>query len=418
MRNQVGNWVSGSDFFDRVSELERMQSLLDDEENLLLVAPRRVGKTSLLREIIRRLDQRGRDYGLFVDVQGCSTPEEVIVELAAGTREHRKLWSRTKEVFARYFEKAADRIDTLGIDRIRIEMREGVSGDWQSKGDRLLAELAAVDLPVVLCLDELPIMISRMLRSDGGGATGEGRQRADHFLSWLRLSVGRYRGRIRFVICGSIGLEPVLRAVGLSHTITELRPFHLEPWDQDTAGRFLAALAGSYRLALGPDARSRMLERLGLCIPHHVQMFFGLLHDDLCRRSVDAVTIGDVDRVYDRHMLGSRGHAELADYEERLLRVIGTDLIPLAVDLLSEAAITGRLTEEAAVALARDHAVDGADPLESLRTVIGVLEHDGYLQQFGDGSRMFCSNLVRDWWKQRFTLGFVRAAERSRGSRQ
>lgn len=414
-KNQVGNWVSGNDFFDRKSELKRLQSLLDEGESLLLVAPRRVGKTSLLRETIRKLDERGKDYGLFIDIQNCSTPEEVIVELAAGTKQYRKLWSRTREVFASHLEKVTEKVDSLGIDRIRIGIKSGVSGDWQNKGDRLLAELAGAELPVVLCFDELPVMISRLLRDERNALSDEGRKRADQFLSWLRLSVGRHKGRIRFVICGSIGLEPVLRSVGLSHTITELRSFHLEPWDRETADRCLSALAESYELDLGQDARTQMLNRLGLCIPHHVQMFFGLVQDDLCHRKTQTVSVEDIDRVYDQHMLGSRGHAELADYEERLMRVIGKDFIPLAVDLLTEAAVNGMLTSESAVALAKDDSNKEKDPLMSLRTVLGVLEHDGYLRENDDGGRVYCSNLVRDWWKRRFAMGFIPAAKRHKG---
>jgi predicted AAA+ superfamily ATPase len=43
--------------------------LLDAKESILLVAPRRVGKTSLMREMLQRLDSRCEDFGLFVDVQ-------------------------------------------------------------------------------------------------------------------------------------------------------------------------------------------------------------------------------------------------------------------------------------------------------------------------------------------------------------
>ena len=35
--------------------------------NILLTAPRRTGKTSLMREAARRLEQRGRDLAIYVD---------------------------------------------------------------------------------------------------------------------------------------------------------------------------------------------------------------------------------------------------------------------------------------------------------------------------------------------------------------
>jgi len=77
--NKYGPWVSGEQFFDREAELERLIRLLDEGNGILIVAPRRVGKTSLVREAFRRMEERGRDDLLFVDVQDCSSPQDVIL---------------------------------------------------------------------------------------------------------------------------------------------------------------------------------------------------------------------------------------------------------------------------------------------------------------------------------------------------
>ena len=43
-----------------------------------------------------------------------------------------------------------------------------------------------------------------------------------------------------------------------------------------------------------------------------------------------------------------------------------------------------------------------------MREVLDVLEHDGYLvrHEIIDGWR-FSSNLIRDWWKKRFSQSYV-----------
>ncbi len=70
-------------------------------------------------------------------------------------------------------------------------------------------------------------------------------------------------------------------------------------------------------------------------------MFFGYLYQDLYKDGRRDPNIEDVGRVYRKSMLSTRGHAELADYEERLMRVLDREKISLALDLLSEAAING-----------------------------------------------------------------------------
>ena len=47
-------------------------------------------------------------------------------------------------------------------------------------------------------------------------------------------------------------------------------------------------------------------------------------------------------------MLSSKGHAELSTFEERLKLMVGEEILPFAIDLLTEAAVVGHLSAEAA----------------------------------------------------------------------
>ena len=50
-----GNWVDGHRFFDREVEVEALSERIRDGAHTLLTAQRRMGKTSLVRETLRRL---------------------------------------------------------------------------------------------------------------------------------------------------------------------------------------------------------------------------------------------------------------------------------------------------------------------------------------------------------------------------
>jgi len=60
LTNPLGRIAIGDDFFDHEKEQKQIWSLLRQGNNLLLVAPRRVGKSSLLK----RLKERANDNGL------------------------------------------------------------------------------------------------------------------------------------------------------------------------------------------------------------------------------------------------------------------------------------------------------------------------------------------------------------------
>jgi hypothetical protein len=114
-----------------------------------------------------------------------------------------------------------------------------------------------------------------------------------------------------------------------------------------------------------------------------------------------------VTEVYQHSMLSVHGHAELSHLEERLKMVLGPELHPLALALLTEAAVTGKLTTEAATALARrELELENPDASE-IRKLLEILEHDGYLRREGTHGYRFVSKLLEDWWRARFSFGYT-----------
>ncbi len=409
MKGAVGNWVMGEEFWGREHELTELRELLDGGAHVLLVAPRRVGKTSLMRELGRRLESTHRC--LFVDLEGAQSPADAIAELGLATRSHLSLWKRTQEVF----RGLLDNVESVGAYEVSIKLREGTATGWQTRGQRLLDSLSQHDEPIIVFMDELPILINRMLKGDDYQITPERRREADMFLSFLRAETSKRKGQVRFVAAGSIGLEPVLRQAGLSATINTFTAYELHPWDRPTALGFLRAISEAKKLVLGADVPERMIDRLGSAVPHHVQLFFDLTLQDARRRRSGEVTAVDVERVFAERMLSTRGHAELSHLEERLRMVLGPRRLPLALDLLTDAAVTDKLTPERSLELATEAVgsgdAEGERPGDLLRELLGIFEHDGYLER-KDGGYVFVSSLVRDWWKARF--GFFGKGGRAR----
>ena len=72
MRNVVGNWVEGPDFFDRVQELAAIQAEAM-RHDLLVLAPRRVGKTSLLHRVATEVERTEGMHAVYADVQARGT---------------------------------------------------------------------------------------------------------------------------------------------------------------------------------------------------------------------------------------------------------------------------------------------------------------------------------------------------------
>lgn len=158
LRKAGANWVEGSRFFNRDIELAALVERVRDGTHTLVTAQRRMGKTSLVRELLRRLEQTGKCQTVFVDVEGAATASDVIAEIGAGSMSVQGAWHRIRTGFSNLLRGVGDQVDELSVAEVRVKLRAGIdAGNWQRRGDEIFAALAGHDQPVVLAIDELPI---------------------------------------------------------------------------------------------------------------------------------------------------------------------------------------------------------------------------------------------------------------------
>ena len=310
LRKAGANWVDGDRFFDREAEIEALTERVHDGAHTLLTAQRRMGKTSLVRELLRRLDAEGDYETLFVDLEAANDAADAVAEIAVQARPIRSAWARISSNFANRMRDIRHHVDELALSELTVKLRAGMdAGNWQHSGDQVFEALARNDRPVVLAIDELPILVNRMVKGHDYQITPERRQVADAFLSWLRRNGQEHRRRVCIIVSGSIGLEPILKQAGLSAQANILSPFELHPWSHEVSVSCLGALATTYGLDLSESVRHEMCRRLRCCVPHHVQQFFDSLHEHLRRAGRISATMDDVAAVYERDLLSVRGRS-------------------------------------------------------------------------------------------------------------
>ncbi|NVM21866.1 MAG: ATP-binding protein [Desulfobacterales bacterium] len=97
LERAVGNFVTGDKFWNRDREVETFAEYLNEGAHILMAAPRRTGKTSLMRELALRV--QGRYYCLHVDLQKSESSADAVAELGKATHPHKKIWAKTTEIF-------------------------------------------------------------------------------------------------------------------------------------------------------------------------------------------------------------------------------------------------------------------------------------------------------------------------------
>ncbi len=398
MRSATGRWVSGEDFFDRERELEVLKTRVREQNHVLLTGQRRMGKTSILRELGSRLESEGWIF-LFADVEGATCPEDAISEIARAVHPVRSIASRFAGTMQRVLNENVEQISALDF---KVKIRAGLdAGSWRRHGEQLLRDCAIQEKPVLLVIDELPIFLKRMLNRDGN------KRRVDEFLSWLRGVLQALDGEsFVLIVSGSIGLGPLVRRLGIPDRINHLFTLRLEPWNREESIACFERLARSHGLPIVAGVAEAVYEALGIGIPHHVQSFFARLRDFSTMHGGKRVMVDDVAHVYRTALLGPWGQPDLVHYETRLKEVLDDDSYALAMQVLAEASTQGGFTDGARRRLEPMYSAITDDPSGRIADTLEVLIHDGYLESSSEGYR-FPSRLLRDWWLARFRGHYV-----------
>ena len=138
----VGQWVRGDRFYGRTTQITE---ILDGHRNCIwLLGTRRIGKTSLLKQIehIETTSGNRRYFPLFWDFQGAETPEELHLN------------------FADALLDADERLEHIGIEPRQLE-----DANLFASLERLRRELRARKLGLLLLCDEVEALI-KLHRND------------------------------------------------------------------------------------------------------------------------------------------------------------------------------------------------------------------------------------------------------------
>ncbi|MFO0590856.1 MAG: hypothetical protein U0441_25150 [Polyangiaceae bacterium] len=392
--NVVGKPVRGGDFFNRSREINDMWSRLETD-NILLLAPRRVGKTSLM---YRLLDGAAERQFLPTYVSVADAPNELAFaqKLYDCVKDHKParkvIAAIAKSPLGRLFKS----VKKVGLFGASVELGEQAEQQWAQLSEALLSAFGRGPERWLLLIDELPIFVLSLLKQDPTG------NRARHFLNWFRnVRTDMKSGdHVRWLLAGSIGLDTVARRRNLGDTINDLYVYtDFGAFSPDTADALLQDLAASAKIALSPEVRSRICQRAGWLIPYHLQLLFSEIRKGFLR-TLTQPTVEDVDAAYESLM--DPAHRAYFDYwKQRLHEELGPPEDGQAVEILHAAAKDpSGVTRSTLLGVLSRHVQEPREREARLHELLDVLRSDGYLIEH-EGRVAFRSSMLRDFWLRR-----------------
>ena len=379
-----------------------------DGNHVLLTGQRRMGKTSLARELGRRLECDGWLF-FYVDLEGAIHPEDVVALLAQQLHPVQSLTSRLTQAMGRLIRN----VEEISAYEFRLRVRAELdAGNWRRHGEALFEACATEPRPVLVVLDELPIFLLAMLQR-------EGRDAVDDFLTWLRAVQQNVAGRgLVFIASGSIGLVPLHDPARHSRShqpprtvpAAALAPRHLHRMLRTPCQRLRAAIG---RGAL-PEA---VYGKLGLGIPHHVQSFFAHLRDDAIIGGRTTLNVDAVDRVYRESLLGPWGQTDLMHYDTRLKDALDDRSHRIALELLTESG-DPRDPDLCRTRSPRGKpSCPGRRRLKVASQAYSTCWSTTAIWFSAEHGHVFQSRLLKDWWLARFGRGHEPLEQRTTAGR-
>ena len=377
----AGNIVKGEDLYGRKHELQLLWKTIE-KDSLLLTSPRRYGKTSIVNYM--KDNPRPGWSVTYIDMEGFADPSEFIIELLSHVNP--TLLQKVKNLF----HSARDATDAFEIlDVIGIRLREP-NNNWKKKGTEIFRELQKNNSKSIIIIDELPIYLLNMQEKyhDNGSTIST-------FLHWLR-SI-RQDLQIRFIVCGSVGIDSIVDRYGLENSVNDLSRLSLLPFDDETAKGMITTLLDKYGIAHIDDLIKEIMAQIGLQVPFFIQL---MLKEILDRTDFgkEKLTSEIISNSYRHGLLGTEGKKDFEWYFKRLKTEFeGKDYL-IALEILKRLTQVSSATEAELEDL--HNKIKRKENRSEFRRILDILEAGFYIAKDGNGL-VFHNKVLHDLWIQK-----------------
>ncbi|WP_374523149.1 ATP-binding protein [Hydrogenophaga sp.] len=224
--------------YGRQQEVADLYDAFDRGDNISMHGPWRLGKTFLLDRLVEQAPER-RWVAVKVELAGCTSAAMVFRELCSRLGERRSGGEQAKSYLLQRLTQCLGASAQDGgpwyqafihldhaqfLERLIRALHEDTARRW------------------VLLIDELPIFL-KALHDQGTAGVDAARQ----FMNQL-IRMQQACPRVRWLITGSIGIEPLARLGQYLGTLAKFRPFTLHPLPEGPARDLVQDLAREGKL--------------------------------------------------------------------------------------------------------------------------------------------------------------------------
>lgn len=388
----VGNPAIGDDFIDREKEIGQILSALK-KDSVLLIAPRRFGKTSIMRRLEKELSSLD-GLCVFIEVEDIYSPQrflsEMVMALLGSERIRKK--RKLRSAFEKSFSWFKGNIEEVGVYVFSAKLRSNIEADlkvdWTEKARLIFEIINDFESNVYFIVDEFPIAIKNMDPED-----------AEKFLHWFR-KLRQISENLRFIVGGSVSIDRVVRDVGGVSVINDFKRVRVGGFQKEVALNVIKKVFREKEWQYTEPIGDKILNCVGeACIPYFIAIMMSAIEEEYVSRDVE-INEELIEDIYNFYILGSGGKHYFEHYSQRL-RIFYTSMA--GMEEKAARAILRRVSSEDYYPLDLAFGIfkqeTGVDDHERFMDLIADLENDFYIENDPLKGLTFYSKMLRDWWR-------------------
>jgi hypothetical protein len=394
----VGGVARDDDFFFHKAFLEDLIDSLRTD-HVLLIAPRRTGKTSIMFKLLDN-PPAGR-LVIHLNVEELNTPAEFFIALLDAIHEHQPDFLRDYLADSwDVFQKFGNRLEEVSFLDFKIKLKKSADWekDWRELAEQLMERLVKSNQSILFIIDELPDLLISMQE-----------QSADlkAFLhSFRKMRQTSKNNHIRWLVGGSVNIRGTLEEAGYINLINDFRVEVLPPFSEKDVTEFVETMFQQKDITYSDEVIPAIHYMLGVPIALFLQLLTQELYRFWRRVQPDQLTAQHVEQVFNQALLGEAAHDKLQHYHSRIRLHYSQPDQAAAYQLLNILSQSGDdgikqttlFQHYAQLEAKQSTPKTGIVLKQAFKTLLVKLQSDFYIQPSDDGTLNFNSHLLKLWW--------------------
>lgn len=388
LKSSLGQPAEGEKkYFPRDKIVKKIFRKLDNGENILISAPRRIGKSSILKHIAKNHKQN--QIVKYMIVQSVNSQEEFFKKLFNELIEDKEIF----EGLQSYFKKATStlrsyisRVSGISLNGITINPNEIIN--YYEECISLIKSFKTEKI-IIIFIDEFPDALHNIYIKNESLAI--------NFLQQNRDMREKFSdNNLQFIYTGSTGLKNVVRKFKKLDLINDITTIEVLPFTNEEAKELISRLILGFQEEIAEFDISKttidyILEKISWKLPYYMQIIVDELFE-YYEDTQEEITSATVDLVLDKIVKSKSTHCDyFENWKDRLSRAFKNENYSFAIEVLNYIAKNESIDYAEFCDLATKHEV------QDHKYILDVLEHDGYISE--DNKKYgFNSILLKNWW--------------------